>query len=386
MSDNELQTGIQNKPPKKKPKTIRAQCAEDMEDFKQQITDTFTSKFDRLEQAIAAMAANQSRPQDSSRDQPNLQQQRSQEQSIAGDQSNKNPNSSNSQNASSARSFNVIDKDVSFAMPQQADPARTLIEKEIPHNPRSTSRHQNEAMALTQDNNNEPSPAWIISQALGTQQPNHQPTAAFLPTSAVPGNYDEEVEAKVNHILTTTAHQLASGPGKTGLFPHKYISWGPDRKRPGFNMLSLSEHVWGIFMLMKEQKVPLNTKPLLYKHIQNIVEDACMFDWTTAVRPWSEEVFSQVNEGRLTWDDSASIQMLRMSMSRTTVAKIDPATGSVIKHAATSDRRNNTQTYEIIGKTNRDKLTYSKADHRASTSTVIKAAPRGRAISYEGKR
>lgn len=155
------------------------------------------------------------------------------------------------------------------------------------------------------------------------------------------------MEAKVTHILNSTAHHLAaSGPGKTGLFPHRYVSRGPDRKRPTFNMLSLSEHVWGIFMLIKEKKVPAETKPLLYKHIQDIIEDTCMYDWQTAVRPWSEEIFSQVDEGRLDWADVSSIQMLRMSMSRATVAKIDPSTGALIKHPMITNQTASAQPYD----------------------------------------
>lgn len=52
------------------------------------------------------------------------------------------------------------------------------------------------------------------------------------------------------------------------------------------------------------------------------MEDTCSFDWATAVRPWSEEVFSQVAQGRLSWASTPAIQMLRMSMARASTAKI----------------------------------------------------------------
>lgn len=152
-------------------------------------------------------------------------------------------------------------------------------------------------------------------------------------------SYDHNMEAKVNQILASTAHHLASGPGKAGLFPHRFVSRGRDRKRPGFNMLSLSEHVWGIFMIMKDCKPPCNIKPFLYKHIHDIIEDTCSFDWATAVRPWSEEVFSQVAENRIRWSDKAAIQMLRMSMSRCSTAKIDPANEAVSKINHGSDNK-----------------------------------------------
>lgn len=89
-------------------------------------------------------------------------------------------------------------------------------------------------------------------------------------------------------------------------------------------------------MIMKDCKPPSNIKPYLYKHIHDKIEGTCSFDWATAIRPWSEEVFSQVAENRIKWSDKATIQMLRMSMSRCSTAKIDPANDAVSKlpHAA----------------------------------------------------
>lgn len=62
------------------------------------------------------------------------------------------------------------------------------------------------------------------------------------------------------------------------------------------------------------------TKPALLHHIQEVAED---YDWATAVRPWSEEIFSLVAENRLPegWLDVGKIQLLRMSISRTSTAK-----------------------------------------------------------------
>lgn len=94
-------------------------------------------------------------------------------------------------------------------------------------------------------------------------------------------------------------------------------------------------------MIIQEKKVPNDIKPCLYKHIQNIIEDTCTFDWPTAVRPWSEEIFSQVDEGRLSWHDTPTIQMLRMSMSRAAVAKIDQSSSA--RQVPPQDSRNNRQ-------------------------------------------
>lgn len=356
MSDLEEQ----KKPPKKKPKTIRQQCAEDMADFKQQITETFTSKFDRLEQALTAIAAMQRDPGPPSQHAGNTPIQV--EAIVHRSQSDDNPALEVNQTASNTPPVTLIEKTV--PLPSRETSQGTLASKGIP----LTSQTPNEAATLTHDNNNEPSPAWLIAQALGPQTTVPAPPKQFLPTSAAGIHYDEDMEEKVNQILTSTAHHLTMGPGKTGLFPHKYVSRGPDRKRPTFNMLSLSEHVWGIFMLIKERKVPIETKPLLYNHIQNIIEDTCSFDWATAVRPWSEEIFSQVDEGRLSWKDSATIQMLRMSMSRTTVAKIDPATGAVAKVTVLADQRNPPQTY--------DRSNYRQNQHHTQGQVdILKGGP-----------
>lgn len=325
-----------------------------MEEFKSQLTETFTTKFDRLEQVIAAMAAPNRTTEDDRRDEFSTVQ-GVQNTTHPETQDDRQPHPITSQTASNVRPLSFIDG-TQINQTQIDTAARTLNNK---GNPMTSQVHTEASATLTSGNNNEPSPAWLISQALGSQStapmacnipPVSRQTIATappcLPTSATPFNYDQEMEAKVNHILSSTAHTLAAGPGKTGFFPHRYVSRGPDRKRPTFNMLSLSEHVWGIFMLIKEKKVPAQMKPSLYKHIQDIIEDTCMYDWATAVRPWSEEVFSQVDEGRLEWADSSSIQMLRMSMSRPSVAKIDPATGGLIKYPSVPNQHNSGQSYD----------------------------------------
>lgn len=176
----------------------------------------------------------------------------------------------------------------------------------------STSSKQTQPMTLTSDDNNNNSAAWFLSQALDNQATIAETYHDNPPMSANDVPYDHNMEAKVNQILASTAHHLSAGSGQIGIFPHRFVSRGRDRKSPGFNMLSLSEHVWGIFMIMKQCHLCNDIKPYLYKHIHDIIEDTCSFDWATAVRPWSEEVFSQVAENRLKWSDKAAIQMLRM--------------------------------------------------------------------------
>lgn len=69
------------------------------------------------------------------------------------------------------------------------------------------------------------------------------------------------------------------------------------------------------------EQVPEN----LNAHVDEILDDCRSYEWESAVRPWSEEVFSLIAEGRLPrgWDDVHRIQMLRMTISRASTAKLD---------------------------------------------------------------
>lgn len=76
--------------------------------------------------------------------------------------------------------------------------------------------------------------------------------------------------------------------------------------------------------MIKDPAVPANIKPYLYSHMEELVEDAADFDWQTAVRPWSEQIFTLIVEGRIHdgWANHQKIQMLRMTVSRVRTAKI----------------------------------------------------------------
>lgn len=107
-----------------------------------------------------------------------------------------------------------------------------------------------------------------------------------------------------------------------GVFPFKYVRRGPELKRATLNSLTLQEHLWGITRIIRDESVPQHIKPLLYFHLEEVLDDARSYDWQSAVRPWSEECFSLVAENRLTWSDASRVQMLRTSMSRTSTARL----------------------------------------------------------------
>lgn len=69
--------------------------------------------------------------------------------------------------------------------------------------------------------------------------------------------------------------------------------------------------------MIKDTQVPNSIKPTLLQHVDEIVEDCRDYEWS-AVRHWSEEVFSLVAENRLPcgWPSTNKIQLLRISLSK----------------------------------------------------------------------
>lgn len=160
--------------------------------------------------------------------------------------------------------------------------------------------------------------AWINAQH------DRQPEEGALPLAIKDINFDSEED--IQHILSTTAHQLARGNQRPGLFPHKYISRGPEQRRATLNSLSLPEYNWATLRLVKDHKVPDDIKPYIISHLEEVNEDACDYDWPSAVRRWSEEVYTQIAEGRLQagWASNERIQFLRLTTSRVSTARLPP--------------------------------------------------------------
>lgn len=160
---------------------------------------------------------------------------------------------------------------------------------------------------------------WLQKNSLGPQQ--------TVPVSSTrdPEFLDDDVTSQhVRNILASTAHQLSSGNNKPGIYPHKLVFRGPEKKRIPLNNTTLAEHLWGILLIVKDPKVDPRIKPTLLAHLEDVIEDACDFQWP-AVRRWSEETFSLVAENRLPngWFSTHRIQLLRVSMSKIDNAKIN---------------------------------------------------------------
>lgn len=176
--------------------------------------------------------------------------------------------------------------------------------------------------ATSNKNNNNNMATWLTDQA---RRIRPAPMANALPLSSRDIRQTDDIEAQVSQILATTAHHLTAGKQTPGEFPFKYVRRGHDMKRPSVNSLSLQEHLWGITRMIRDELIPQHIKPYLYLHLEDILEDACDYEWSSAVRPWSEECFGMVAERRLAWEDSSRVQLLRMSMSRTSTARINQA-------------------------------------------------------------
>lgn len=160
--------------------------------------------------------------------------------------------------------------------------------------------------------------AWLLNSAEMIPPPPPKPTSiAELPAST-------SLQAQVNSIIENTPSLLSKPTSKVKNFPYEYVKRGKDKRLTAMNTLSLAEHIWGIFAMIHDHATQDKYKPALLRHIEEVVEDCRDYDWASAVRPWSEEIFSLVMENRLPngWLDVGHIQLLRMSISRTSTAKL----------------------------------------------------------------
>lgn len=211
---------------------------------------------------------------------------------------------------------------------QQKD-AMDVAVPEVTHTSQASAHH----LAMPNVNILQPSPTehninpineWIVSQATNNHPGPSNNTHAF-PTSVAAMSSDATLEAQVQQVLRNTATHLAKGNANSGFYPHKYVTRGLEMKHMGLNTLTILEHLAGIFCMIKDEAVPQADKPFLYAHVEEIIEDARVFDWNVAVRPWSEEIFSLVASGRLPggWAAQNKIQLLRMSTSRASTARLN---------------------------------------------------------------
>lgn len=215
-------------------------------------------------------------------------------------------------------SVSNIDKDCDIASRRRTPwpaAARTASAHDQPERPLN---HR----ALPDVNKNKDWSTWLLAESdFATRS---QPGSGFVPTSAKDVVYNEDLEAQAAQIYESTPAQISKGMIKTGFFPFKYVTRGPEKRKATMNSLSLAKHIWGIFSMIKDPTVPSGIKPALLNHVDQIVDDCRQYDWATAVRPWSEEVFALVAEGRPPhgWASTDEIRFLRITMSRVSTARL----------------------------------------------------------------
>lgn len=163
--------------------------------------------------------------------------------------------------------------------------------------------------------NNDSWAAWSTAHSLRSSNPT---SYGNLPTSTHEVPYNQALDSQVQQILATTVHNLGKGNAQPFDFPFKYIQRGLEKVKATINLVTLPEHLWGIFRIMHDPKTDPDVKPCLMMHIEQIVEDALEFDWELGVRRWSEEVFSRISEGRLVngWHGYEEIQRMRMVIAQ----------------------------------------------------------------------
>lgn len=172
---------------------------------------------------------------------------------------------------------------------------------------------------------NNPWTSWLSEARPANPTPAPLPSAPYdlqEPSALFDSN---DVEAQVQQILATTAHSLSKGNCKPRAYPFQYVARGPERRKITINNASLPEHLWGIIRMVKDEKTDPILIPYLLKHLEDVIEDACDFEWQR-VRRWSEEIFSLVAEKRLEhgWAETNRIQMLRMNMSKVETVQFPP--------------------------------------------------------------
>lgn len=286
-----------------------------LEDVASKLSEDFNNKFGKMEKAIEAIAAAVSakppEPQTLKRPfVPNYEDHQTRSKAARTRSDTSAPH--NPLNNTDPQAGN------STQVPARAESAAAMNAEQSQVSHLSRQRDETAAMFSTPVNNNNNIATWITDQARSLRPMS----AVSLPTSTRDLKPSDDIEAQVSQILATTAHHLTSGKQITGEFPFKYVRRGHDMKRPTVNSINLQEHLWGITRMIRDESIPQNIKPQLYLHLEDVLEDACDYEWHSAVRPWSEECFGLVSEKRLTWDDTAWVQVLRTSMSRTSTARL----------------------------------------------------------------
>lgn len=316
-------------PPNQTPPDPKDAQAEAFERLSEKLTATFSQGFEKMQEAIVNMA------QKTTAQQTEISNQKRQAEPEFAGYDTRNKDLRPFYNPEPVPPQKKSKKKPSKSQPAPAMPADAI---DVDHSdvsiPVSTAPCTSVGHGRNVNNFPNPGPSdlnlamndWIIGQAAQ----NKTSSAFNLPTSTAELPNDSSLEAQVQQVLINTASHLAKGNQNTGFYPHRYVVRGPEKKKLGLNSLTILEYLHAILKMIKDSAVPSNSKPYIYAHLEEVIEDARQYDWPTAVRPWSEEVFTLINDGSMPegWAAQQKIQMLRMTMSRASTARLP---GSVIQ-------------------------------------------------------
>lgn len=277
------------------------------------LASDFDNRFGRIESAIDALVAvvPKTAPQQQGEKRPFVP-------NYEPHQTRSKAQRTDSQTPMSTRPFNFTNPNAeTFGQPMSYGASNSLDAMTPSQHPQFTSPEGTAAIFPSSVNNN--IAAWVTDRA---QMLAPSSSAQPLPLANRDMTPNASLDSQISQILANTAHQLSTGNHSSGVFPFKYVRRAIDKPRPTANSLTMQEHLWGITRIIRDDSVSQDIKPYLYIHLEEILDDARHYDWQSAVRPWSEECFSLVAENRMAWSDKAQIQLLRMSMSRTSTARI----------------------------------------------------------------
>ena len=187
-----------------------------------------------------------------------------------------------------------------------------------------------------------PAPSWPttatpapMTTAARPGSHHHTLTAFNQPPPANPWDHpttlqdleaDPALTRRVAEAISVVATPFTGIPGKHAQFPHHLVTRGPKKTKTNLGELSMPEYTWGFLQIIKTKEFSDDTIPFMNTHLENILEDSMMYEWTD-VRKWSEEVCTRIAKGTLRWADTYIIDRLQTQLSHKTLLNSSHASG-----------------------------------------------------------
>ena len=136
---------------------------------------------------------------------------------------------------------------------------------------------------------------------------------AGQPTTLHQLQEDPTLQGRVAQLISATLAPN-TGSGKKNL-AHSHVVRGHKKEKTGLGELSLAEYNMGFIRLINSPDTDQVDAPLMIGHLEAINEDAATYEWE-GIRFWSEEITTLIANGKLSWDDTVKIEMLRLKLSQ----------------------------------------------------------------------